>query len=227
MSSKTLIMFDASIKKETIGLGVYDYTNDRKVFKSVPNTSNLSIKDAETLALILSLQYINEFNIAKAHLFTDNMDVYNTGITKNLLKKYAQKMNSVELFWIPREFNSEADYLSKQGSKEVAKTNINDIISSIKNTNKSLKEKLIEYPVSKRLNLCKRLAITSNQMNFINSNFDDIVETTSEDKLYFALCRSLLPHFNIPGYTKSSLVYGKLKISNGVMESVIRARTLI
>jgi len=148
MSKIRIIQFDASIRNGKVGIGMFDRTSNVSIVKSVDyhDNINMSSKDAETLALICTLQYMNENNIKSARLFTDNSQIADRGISDYLKKKYLTE-SDVSLHWLPRELNSKADTLSKKGSY------ISHIVESF-----NTKEKIKKYPLLKRLNLLERLA---------------------------------------------------------------------
>ncbi len=173
MANKTLICFDASIRDGKVGIGIWDSTNNRKVFKTFGMPyKNFQSDEAERMGLIATLQYIQEFNITQAHLFTDNQNVYNEGINKKLLRKYTKKMSYVELFWLPRQFNQEADLLSKKGS-EVNKVAINTLVQqnidkSSAATGTGLNLRIKSFTLTQRFKLFRRIATSEFQMNFCN-----------------------------------------------------------
>lgn len=110
MSALIKIKFDASIHDGCIGVGIHNFDmktdiKHRFKFKNVPCSFG-----AESVALIKTLQYMKQVGIKQAHLFTDNQAIAEKGIQKSLLKGFGM----VTLTWIPREFNEEADKLSKE-----------------------------------------------------------------------------------------------------------------
>jgi hypothetical protein len=228
MSKKRLITFDASIRNDLVGIGIYDSTKKKKVHKSfIKPNKNFSALEAERMALVSALQYMQEEGIKDAHLFTDNQNLYNEGINKALIKKYASP--NAELFWLPREFNKEADALSKAGSKKVKKelgTNINDLKHS---TNFVLKTELKKYSLKRRIALFSRIANTPEQMNFLKSTIKGEVLTrlkNPNDIQFTKFIRGLTNRGEFPNLDKLFMKMN-YKITSKGIEKIIRDRNLI
>lgn len=155
MSVALKIFFDASIRNGVIGIGVYDFNNKEKVFKTLEHKQENSY-EAEMLALYSAMEYSLSSN-KKTNVpmyFTDNMDLYNKGIPKDFEERFGKGL----LFWIPRELNTIADDLSKDGSL-VAATSIEEMIEYGKNNEinqRNIIVKLKTYSLTKRVNLLKK-----------------------------------------------------------------------
>lgn len=110
MAELVKIKFDASIHEDCIGIGIHNFDMKTDIKHRIKLVNVPCSSTAETIALIKTLQYMRQVGIQSAHLFTDNQYVAKQGIDKCLLKGF----KSVTLNWIPREFNEEADRLSKE-----------------------------------------------------------------------------------------------------------------
>ena len=238
MASKTLICFDASINNGKVGIGIWDASHQTKVFKSfpVPNAHKFGSNEAERMALIATLQYMKENDIKQAHIFTDNMNVYNEGISKSLLRKYTDAMDSAELFWIPRQFNKEADALSKKGS-EVSKVPV-QVLQEKKQSHgnssieTSLKQSLKSYSKEKRFDLMKRLAITDYQMNFIyaimNNDSTPLQANNADDIKFTQFICSIFNSGEVKSIDNFAKQFKKRpKATNAILLKVLRRRELI
>jgi len=108
MSTLTKICFDASVHEGFVGIGIYNFDTQEEIIHRY-KANDMDSTTAETMALVKTLHYMKERNITKAHLFTDNQAVAKKGISNKLSKNI-----SASLTWIPREFNVDADRLSKR-----------------------------------------------------------------------------------------------------------------
>lgn len=185
-NKKQIICFDASIiKSGRVGCGVYDMTNLKKVYK----TFNTNLKSHESykgemMALVTAMEYMYANNIRNPYLFTDNQALANDGIPDFLIEKYGE----AQLYWIPREFNVEADLLSKK-ARNVKTTPIRDLNS----TNiTDLSVRLRQFPKKQRASLLVRLAITEYQMELAKyfkdgKNKPTTIANRSKDDIRFEL----------------------------------------
>ena len=250
MSSRRLICFDASIKGNKVGIGVYDSTRKVKLYKCLAKPKGkFGAEDAETMALIASLQYMQENDVPSAHLFTDNINVYNVGINKNMVRKYLGTLGTVELFWIPREFNQTADELSKKG-RDVEKIELGELIniSDPKSEKKTktikmkktpeevaqlgLKDRIKEYPIKQRLTLLRRLAMNEYQMRFMyfmlgNPNEIEISES-QDDRSFTRVCASIIRRKECPQLDKFCKQFKKRpNVGNAQLKRFVKNRNLI
>lgn len=231
MAGTHLICFDASIH-DTIGIGIWDYTNKFSSYKKYPKPAeNCGSNIAETMALIASLKYMKNNNIQCAFLFTDNMEVANKGISKKLLLKYNLSLDT-KLFWIPRQFNREADLLSKVARKSdiiPLQTTVKIPIDSMVNNEEwHLKNEIKKYSLERRLSLGKRLANSENQMRFICELPCQLKGCSEEDKVFFRFCTKMFAkseHNNVNKYL--SALSNTPKFSSSKMENFIRSRNLV
>jgi len=110
----TKIAFDASVmNNKNLGIGMYDMSNNvrlRKGGKLHKQCSTLG----EAEALKFTLKYANEKGFKNLALFTDSQN-----LSRHELGQYTKdyNFNRVVLTWIPRELNTEADKMSKEGQK--------------------------------------------------------------------------------------------------------------
>ena len=197
MSSQTKICFDASYQDGTVGIGIFNFDTKEEVYcrytllKDV-NDSTLM----ETMALVQTIKYMRQNNITKAHLFTDNKSVADKGVSKTISEGLKVTLN-----WIPREFNTDADRLSKLahtlvatelGSKPLKPMNTTYkkspvIVEVNTDISRKMTDKLKEYSLEKRLNLIKMMYPDRNVcMNAIFS-----------DKIHFGLCKKDMKVFRM------------------------------
>ena len=108
MSTLTKVCFDASIHDGCIGIGIFNFdTKEELKFRFKCPTDSFM---AEKMALVKTIQYLKTLCITSAHIFTDNQGIANEGISKNI----KNGLKDVNIHWIPREFNEDADRLSKE-----------------------------------------------------------------------------------------------------------------
>lgn len=144
MSKNKRICFDASIQDTVIGIGIYNDNDDIRLHQSY--NINIDYREsykAEFIGLVTALSYCYENNFKNPKLFTDNLKLAQNGIPSYLIKKYG----FAELYWIPREFNKEADKLSKVSKKEhkvLTQVDISVTWDSIKNMSNKNKLKLLK-----------------------------------------------------------------------------------
>jgi hypothetical protein len=193
MGNSHLICFDASLCSDGIGIGIYDHTLCKNIKRKIPH-SNLKQKTngsfiAEKLALVYTIRYIKESNIkSNIRLFTDNESLANQPISKKLLTRYNIAQNSLSLHWIPREFNKQADKLSKVIQKE-KKEHIVDKIKS--------------YPLQNRLNLLKNIAQSKYQIELLKYLLKDSPppklpsKKSKDDRPYLKLICTIIDDYEI------------------------------
>ena len=119
MSKLPHVFSDASIRPNYVILGVY--SEHLNITKSIKIHKQLSTSQAEELALKLAMKLTQGIN---CHYFVDN---------QQLAVKY-----SGIAYWIPREFNKQADSLTKVEGTPLGVTSVQDFIRA----NYSLKSKL-------------------------------------------------------------------------------------
>lgn len=239
MSSKkknsTTIFFDASINNGMIGIGIYDYSNKREISKriAIKKQINLNSFNAEIIAMISSLQYIQEQNISnKIHLFTDNMHLYKTGISPKLLEKYKIPKDQLQIFWVPRELNTKADELSKMNNNVSLKNNNNTSEETYINK-KDFINILLKYPYKQRINLLSKIS-NKEQLKFIqyffnpNTNKKHLVHINN-NKGFLKLCLTIIKHEenpNLHNFIKSKKSLKKFKNSCDVFEYIKTRKSL-
>jgi len=205
MSTLTKICFDASYHEGCVGIGIYNFDTKEEIIERYKvNSMNSTV--AETMALVKTLNYLKDKKIHSAHLFTDNMLVAEKGISKSFKKKF----KSLTLTWIPREFNIDADRLSKrahlltpkvtditcpktkvQREKE-KKIEMNDpIIIAEKRESRelkaqipqltNLKQSLKSYPLKNRINLLKKYSKSELTDKLLNSLTSGVTCLNSTD----------------------------------------------
>jgi len=228
-NKKQIICFDASIiKSGRVGCGVYDMTNLKKVYKTFnTNLKHHESYKGEMMALVTAMEYMYANNIKNPYLFTDNLTLANDGIPDFLIEKYGE----AQLYWIPREFNVEADLLSKK-ARNVKTTPIKDLNS----TNiVDLSVSLRQFPKNKRANLLVRLAISDYQMELAQyfkngKNKPTKINTTKDDKQFELFFNSIRKKGDMAKKKTSSL--NKLfdpsrSLSSNQMNDLIRSRNII
>jgi len=203
MAKGKIIFFDASIKGDSIGLGIWDSSSKKKI--KIKYEKELNVIEGERLALIESLKYAQTLNTDIIHLFTDNMQLYNEGVSKALLRKYNLNFSTCKLFWIPREHNQVADALSKKAHLKKLPTPPN------KHKKKPTKEKdfyvkrgLRAYSFEKKLSLIKRISNTLIQDYMVmlvegvdNENYEfieNLIQTNEnrDSRLFFQFICSII-----------------------------------
>ena len=108
MSTIMKICFDASLHQGCVGIGIFNFdTKEEEIHRYEHRTDST---EAERIALIQTIFYLRKSGITAAHLFTDNEGLAKNGIAKTILKGFSH----LTLTWIPREFNEDADRLSKK-----------------------------------------------------------------------------------------------------------------
>lgn len=156
MSKLRLISFDASIGASgKVSIGILEHKTKTSIRKTYNIKTDSSLV-AERIALIETLKYIKSNDIEGAHLFTDNKTLAHEGIKRKVLKNYVNNLGKFTLNWVPREFNKEADKLSKPEVKEVDPEMLFNIKIAIK-----------QKPFTDRVKLLKRLARNEGEVNFI------------------------------------------------------------
>ena len=134
----THISFDASVMPNGfVGIGMHDITNTVRKH-SGGKVGGFSSSKGEMAALMFTLDYAKEKNLTRLNLYTDNLDLATKGIQK-LLKNY--NFVDVHLTWVPRELNTSADKLSKEGQKLHKGTNPIFVGPSANQTKKPKKTK--------------------------------------------------------------------------------------
>jgi hypothetical protein len=155
------ICFDASVRNGLVGIGIWDF--EKKVKKYVSfSSNNTSSYTAEKMALAVAMEYAYSNSYKNPYYFTDNSTLAENGIPKDFIKKYGNG----RLHWIPREFNLEADELSKLGSKVVGNTSINSLEDNI-SKEFNLIESLSEYGFQRKIDFLKRIATKHSEREFI------------------------------------------------------------
>ena len=175
----TKISFDASIMPNgDLGIGIYDITNKIKKHKGGKISSHNSLI-GEQEALKFTLKYAHDLDVKNLLLFTDNIELARRGVTDEYLENYS--FEEVNLTWIPRELNIEADIQSKKGQS----MNLININSEVANeTKKRVKRKngfalFSKYNYEQKVNILASLANKNdyNEMNLI----DMLKKGTKED----------------------------------------------
>ena len=122
------ISFDASIKKNKLGIGIFDNIGCKyfTYFTDIDKDCSLT---AETIALGCALKYASKTKRKVLNLYTDNKTLANHGIPKQF--QHLVEGKTVSLTWVPREFNREADHASKgaQGFHRGSSPTIRDFTS--------------------------------------------------------------------------------------------------
>lgn len=180
------------------GIGLYNSKDKTKISRAVSCDSSHA---AETLALALAVKHVKDKylnkNGMKARIFTDCRNVF-AAYQENIKKLY-----NIDLHWIPRELNSEADELAGKYKDQLdTKTiSINYDGSNI-TTNKTIKSKrkisgkditvhqmvqiMRSYDADIKLKLLEKLkdSLNSNLDSFQNASqsIDAVWEMITENK---------------------------------------------
>lgn len=159
---KNIICFDASVRDNIVGIGIHDTKKEVKINKRFSTPREMTSCQAETMALIATLQYIQEINTKPTiyHIFSDNMNVVRNGISNHLIEKYCQGFQ-VFLHWLPREFNTIADKLSKDGSA------VSEITLNQNSQIKNLIKVISKYPLKNKIDMLKKISKTPEQLKFV------------------------------------------------------------
>jgi len=162
MSKGQKICFDASIRNGVVGIGIWDYSTKFKKYVSFPS-DNPSSYIAEKMALAVAMEYAHSKKYINPYYFTDNSKLAEEGIPN----KFKIKYGTGRLHWIPREFNKEADELSKKGSDVISKVSISSLEDN-KTETFNLILKLSDYTFERKINFLKRIATQNCETIFVD-----------------------------------------------------------
>ncbi len=189
----SFITFDASIKDNQLGVGLYDNFTKEKYHILTSIDKNCSMK-AESIALGCALQYCIKNNRPQVHLFTDNKMLADQGIPSQY-KSLTEEFTEVTLTWIPRELNKDADLASKNAFfphlknpsatklKEMRKKqNAKNIqnIQNIQNTKTGLAKVFETVSIQKKLEMLETLSRTKFEKEIVR-----MIKTKSPDNYDF------------------------------------------
>lgn len=225
------ICFDASIRNGVVGIGIFNTKWKGKEYHSF-NYDGKSSLTAETMALALAMEYARKNQIEKPRFITDNKQLSTNGIPEHFLLKYGYT-DFVELVWVPRELNTEADKLSKAGSACTASSCVDTEMGvSIDNV---VYELIKKYSFKRRLEFIKRMA-NSNQdfklVKFLNGKGYGGEMPKPEDIMLIRVARTIFARGDITknmgrnldkllkGYTRNPLCEEEFDV-------FVRARNLI
>ena len=221
MSTLPLITFDASIKGNSVGIGIYDKNNnDSFSFKIKINISNSL--HAERIALIQTLKYLQARNIKKAHLFTDNSYLAREGISKILIDKYIGDNSYITLSWLPRELNQIADKFSKKAHK------VKPIIKTETGIITNIRQNLPSYSNKQKFGFVKRFALTEDEYGFVVKleNNEKVTSFNGFSK-YVKMIKTVFPEGELENFDeirhniKGSLSHNKMiRFINGRQKNI-------
>jgi ribonuclease HI len=234
MKKTPKIFFDASLKKDSVGIGIHDFLSNKEISLSKP-ISTKSSTEAENLAFQEAISFaLSTYSVSEIHFFTDN---------KNLFDSFKSKVinsTKINLFWIPRELNSIADKLSKanphlKAHKEPLKDK--SIINHTKGnaTKKTLiRENLSSYLVNKysfekRFLLLKKLYPSKRYSKFINNlkstNPKNNIPLDSSLVEFYSVVNSLLSNREKPKIIKQCYSFKgfKSQIDNKTLELKLKS----
>jgi len=220
MSTQTKICFDASYHEGFCGIGIYNFDTKEEIYiryelpykTKAQNNSELM----ETMALVKTLTYMRDRNIESAHLFTDNRGVAAKGVSSTLAKGL-----NITLNWIPREFNEDADRLSKLAHTLVATPlNLKPMNTSYKTSpvivevnadiSKKMTNRIKEYSLEKRLNLIKNMY--SDRYECMNAIFGEKVHfgLVKKDMKVFRMLKAILTKEEFKSLTNVEIINSAL-----------------
>lgn len=184
MSSLTKVCFDASIHDTYIGIGIFNFdTKEKLSFRvSLIQDKKIASIDAERIALVKAIHYLREQNITSAHLFTDNIELAEKGLSKTFKNEFSY----LTLNWIPREFNKDADKMSKEGHTKECFLKIDKMSKKVEKMTKKTPDntpydkkhkmyyndaykKIINADLPKRVNILRNIARNKYEHNIIES----------------------------------------------------------
>lgn len=91
MATLPFIKFDASLKDNIVGIGIYNCLT-KDIFKSYYKINTKCSLIAEKMALVECIRYMSNNKIYSAHLFTDSLSLSKEEISINLINKYLSKI---------------------------------------------------------------------------------------------------------------------------------------
>jgi len=169
MSSKAKtprVFFDASIRNNCIGIGIYEMTTNDSTSITIQCSYDMVSSKAEEIALRQALEYsLTKYKSKTVKLFTDNFFVYRAN--REVFELFNSRNNTdITLHWIPRELNTEADRLSKLGSKGIKGASSTPIVGGIRSF---IMTKSIEQRVALLRNIFKKQHEIDFLNNFLNN----------------------------------------------------------
>jgi len=196
MSTIMKICFDASLHQGCVGIGIFNFDTKEEVMHRYEHRTDST--EAERIALIQTIFYLRKEGITAAHLFTDNEGLAKNGIAKEILKGFSH----LTLTWIPREFNEDADRLSKKAhtlSPKILKplpTTSNEYKVTI--SNRAIFDTVKGASLRQKLVLLERWAKTPYSMSLFNEissgsrtiTIDNRYRKT--DRLFIIMTKTLL-----------------------------------
>jgi len=153
---------DRDFKNTTCGIGVYD---SKTTFGFSLKIDCLCINKAESYAVAHAVRYAKHNGLKQFRIFTDSRKVYDE-------EKDNYDVDGIELIWIPREKNKDADYLAGKCTTGVIQTTEHlevkneEIIHTTKTVEKTttaglnnhrIIKTLQSYSVTSRYNLIKHI----------------------------------------------------------------------
>ncbi|BBE31735.1 hypothetical protein OSSY52_18760 [Tepiditoga spiralis] len=121
------IKVDASYKNKKASIGVYIKNKGKKI-KNRFQCKSKSSSEAELLAIYFGIKYVIKNNLKNIRIYTDNESNYkliigeshtNIDYMKKLIKEITNllKGTSIEIMYISRKFNKEADKIASKRRK--------------------------------------------------------------------------------------------------------------
>jgi len=214
MSTLTKICFDASIHNNCVGIGIFNFdTKDEEYHRYSLPREKINSTIAESMALVQTLKYMERNKIKSAHLFTDNKPLAERGIERQLLKKF----KDVTLTWIPREFNEDADRLSKRAHElsgfklrfdKLSKVMIKNPLNTKKiNVLKEIKK----YPLNKKINLILKWSRSKRTDSLLASNLiKNKLILNKKDKTFLKLLKTIINEDEINLLINKDIIKEKL-----------------
>lgn len=159
------ICLDASITEDgTLGVGLFDITNNKKIALTYKTKPSRDAFVGETMALICAMEYAYERGCKKVHFFTDNKRLGDSEINPRFLERFP--FESVQISWIPRDLNKEADKMSKAG-RNPNSGHWTEAANEPEYKNKNIKSLFSKYDYAQKVKFLSKMAKTNQEKEFI------------------------------------------------------------
>jgi len=161
------ICIDASITEEgVLGVGIFDITNNQRIALTYTTKPCRDAYVGESMALICAMEYAHKNGFKKVHFFTDNKRLGDEEINPKFLEKFP--FESIQITWIPRDLNKEADKMSKAG-RNPASGHWAEAANepSYNNKNKNIKSLFSKYNYTQKVKFLSKMAKTNQEKEFI------------------------------------------------------------
>jgi len=219
------IYIDGSHIKNVGGIGVYDSFNK---FTLSLVTEAISANDAEEQALYEALKYL-QYNSFKGRIFTDSYNNYHHN------KNFFKEAYDIDLIWIPRELNKEADELASKYKNKITHTKEkitynNEVITSKTVVTEETSTKTLtsieilniinSYSIEARFNIIKRMSTLSKSNKLI---YEKMINTGNNkglksQKIFASLIDAIIPTEYIKTKRSIPCIKDNIKYKQGLEE---------